>query len=564
MTRARRTLVRAALAGLVGTAPIACMSTTPLGTPLPTAESRTARVELASLLLNSGRYGEAAHEYAYLLNLYGDNYRYRLGLAKALAWDGRYRQAEHHLRVLSSIRPGDPEVAPLLRSVRTNLRPSVAEARRWVGERPGHVPYRLALARALASAGRLDEALREYGRVVARTRGAQPLVERARLHIRRRDLDAAERDLRRALRIESSAAAWIALGDLQRRRGDLAAARRAYRSARSEEPGSLAVRAAFAQLARDERPPPVSLTVPGQERGWVLSVMGIRDNTRIGYTRIGARRGFSPGGVFTGSVGLELRDLREEAADERLVSTGVAGDVGLAVSGVRGDLFGAIGGRVGGVRHGGSTMARAEAGLRAGYRTWVAGFEIATGPAYPVLLTGASLFRPERRLDPLLQERRMLSAGGPIGPADVAIVWERAEISDGNVRSSFTLSTRYPLTRRLSVTYAGNGISFTGRSSRYWDPENYLAHALGVEVANRRVRGLSYAGRAHAGVARSEDSPFVRAPVEREGRSTFLQLDLGGQLGYRGEGWELAATYGFGMVSDYRRHDGSVLLRIRP
>lgn len=562
--RARRSMGRVVLAGLVSAAPAACMPTTPLGRPVPTAESRLARAELASLLLNSGRYREAAREFAYLLGLDRGNVRYRLGLARALAWDGRHREAEHHLRILASIRPGDPEVDRMLRSVRANLRPSVAEAEAWVAERPDHSPYRLALARALASAGRLDSALREYDRVAAGAHSSDALVERAALHLRRGDLEAAERDLRGAIRIESTAAAWVALGDVQRRRGGLAAARESYQSARREEPDALALRAAFAQLARDERPPPVSMTVRGQERGWELSASGLRDNARIGYTRIGARRGFSPGGPLTGSVGLELRDLREETPGERLASSGVAGDVALALSAVRGSLFGAAGGTVGGVYHDGTIIALAEAALRAGYRSWVAGVEVATGPAYPTLLTGSSLVRPDRGLDPLRQERLTVSAGGPINSADAAIVWERAEISDGNVRFSFTVAARYPLTGRLSATYTGNGVSFTGRSPRYWDPENYLANALGLELAHRRVRGLSYAARAHAGVAVSEAPPFLRAPVEREGRTTFLQLDLRGQLGYRGERWDLAATYGFGTVSDYRRHEGSLTLRIRP
>ena len=56
----------------------------------------------------------------------------------------------------------------------------------------------------------------------------------------------------------------------------------------------------------------------------------------------------------------------------------------------------------------------------------------------------------------------------------------------------------------LAVVYSGMSTSYLRRSQLYWDPDGYLASTLGIEVAERQGRGLSYAVRILPGVARAE------------------------------------------------------------
>jgi tetratricopeptide (TPR) repeat protein len=108
------------------------------------------RAELASVLLQSGRYDEAAREYRLLLGRDPSSYEYRLRLAQALAWGDHAREAERELMQLEATRPRTPVVDSLLRAVRDAYDPSAVEAAGWVAAEPGYAPYRLALARALA------------------------------------------------------------------------------------------------------------------------------------------------------------------------------------------------------------------------------------------------------------------------------------------------------------------------------------------------------------------------------------------------------------------------------
>lgn len=118
------------------------------GRTAPTSQGEV-RAELAATLLNANHYAEAAAEYRRLLVAEPNNREYRLGLGRALAWGDHPREAEREL-----LRARDPKnanvIEPLLRSVRTSFDPTAAEATVWRREAPGYLPYRLALARALA------------------------------------------------------------------------------------------------------------------------------------------------------------------------------------------------------------------------------------------------------------------------------------------------------------------------------------------------------------------------------------------------------------------------------
>ena len=119
------------------------------------------------MLLESGKYADAAREYRWLLQRNSRNTAYRLGLAQALAWGGSYRDAEEQLLILGSQRPGDDNVEKLKQLVRPNLEPSSGEARRWVFERPYYPPYRMALASALVRERRPRAAIEQYDMMLA-------------------------------------------------------------------------------------------------------------------------------------------------------------------------------------------------------------------------------------------------------------------------------------------------------------------------------------------------------------------------------------------------------------
>jgi tetratricopeptide (TPR) repeat protein len=116
--------------------------------PMATSR-REVRAELATTLLNASRFSEAATEYRRLLASDPGNRAYRLGLARALAWGDRPREAERELLVARD-RQNAAVVDPLLRSVRSAFDPTAAEGAAWVRESPGYLPYRVAFARALA------------------------------------------------------------------------------------------------------------------------------------------------------------------------------------------------------------------------------------------------------------------------------------------------------------------------------------------------------------------------------------------------------------------------------
>lgn len=111
--------------------------------------SRDVRAELATTLLNAGRFDEAATEYRRLLVADPHNRTYRLGLGRALAWGNHPREAEREL-VAARDRQNAVAIEPLLRSVRAAFDATATQAAGWLKESPHYLPYRVALARALA------------------------------------------------------------------------------------------------------------------------------------------------------------------------------------------------------------------------------------------------------------------------------------------------------------------------------------------------------------------------------------------------------------------------------
>jgi cytochrome c-type biogenesis protein CcmH/NrfG len=145
--------------------------------------SQAIRAEYAAVLLQSGRYAEAAQEYRRLLASDPRQAEYRLALARALAWGGESREAERELRALRAQRPGDASVTALLRSTRESYEPTAREAELWLADEPSFAPYRLALARALVREGAPRAALPHYDLLLALGRPieSRPVVRPAML-----------------------------------------------------------------------------------------------------------------------------------------------------------------------------------------------------------------------------------------------------------------------------------------------------------------------------------------------------------------------------------------------
>ena len=150
-----------------------CLSAT-IGAQQPRRTTRSSsgaiavRAELATVLLQSGRYDEAAREFRALLAREPNNFDYRLGLAHALAWGDRPREAERELLQLIAKRPNTPGLDSLLRRAREAYDPRAVDAAQWVATEPTYAPYRVALARALAREHLFSLAIAHYDTLLTR------------------------------------------------------------------------------------------------------------------------------------------------------------------------------------------------------------------------------------------------------------------------------------------------------------------------------------------------------------------------------------------------------------
>lgn len=157
------------------------------------------RAEYASVLLQAGRYDEAVEAYRELLARDPSSRVYRLGLAQALAWGKRPREAEPYAAGLARERPNDTSVTNLLRAVRQSYEPTAAEALGWVREDPASLPYRLALARAYMRADEPQRAWAHYDTLLMRDYSLELLREAAGAHASAGDAAGSMALLRRAL-----------------------------------------------------------------------------------------------------------------------------------------------------------------------------------------------------------------------------------------------------------------------------------------------------------------------------------------------------------------------------
>jgi hypothetical protein len=519
------------------------------------------RAEMASVLLQSKRYDEAAREYRVLLAYNPRNHGHRLNLARALMWGNRPREAERELVVLVTQRGREPGLESLLLDARQQLRPSANEAAAWQRERPS-VEYRRILARALARERRSGDALAQYDTLIRLRPSPGHFLERAYVHAERRELDAAERDVSASIQLGATGDAYILRGDLYRARGNHAAARNAYWNARRLS-DDVDLAGAMARLARDERPAVGLLPdVYGDAPGWRASTSTAGDNLGATLSTVTLRRGAWLEG-FDASVGTTLRRFAGPSATPLSDGGAFGADVALAREGTRGRIHGRVRGRLGFLVHPAGDMIP-EGGVAAvGYiNAWGAGFDLDVGPAYSELLTVDAFLPSPVSGEQLRQQSSTLSFAGPLGSVDVAASREHTALSDGNARTTLQGLARMRLQPHLALVYAGSAQSFDRSSTLYWSPETYTSHAIGAELSVRQTRGVSASLRILPGVAWTTEHPVDDAVVH----ASAFQLTAGGSLAWRGTTWEAgtAGSYGRGRAGDYQRFDAAIYMSYTP
>lgn len=521
---------------------------------------------MASVLLQSKRYDEAAAEYHLLVAIEPDNFSYRLGLARALAWGKQPRAAEQAILELLRRQPNHPEYEGMLLSVRSQVTPSADEAERWVAKYPRSYEYRHMYARALARERRNDAAIAQFDTLIALRSLTTLFLERAYVHYDARNYVAAQRDVDIAVRGMGTPAAYLLLSELHRARGDLVAARAAIAQAGRGRPRDLEVRAASARLAREEHPPAAFMPDVSDPGGWFSSGSTSGDNLGANLTTTGFRRGTRLGGIdgVDASVGFTSRWISERSASPEAGPSAYGPDAAISREGTLGIYYARARARGGFMYHpAGQTVAEGSIAANLFVNAWGAGVELFTGPAYPSLLTLAS-FLPDGPGSALLVERgATFSVAGPMGRVDVAASLQPVSISDGNQRRTFKLYASAPVSARLNLAYSGTMLSFSQFSELYWAPIRYAAHGVGPELHVSRRRGLSAAVRAFPGGVWATQFDTVTAEIKQ---SAAFQLSASGDIGYRANDWELLASvgYGNGRAGEYQRIDAGVQLRFRP
>jgi tetratricopeptide (TPR) repeat protein len=541
------------------------------------------RAEMASVLLQSKRYGEAAGEYRALLARDPNSFSYRLGLARALAWGGRPREAERELLVLRSRSPRDETVAALLQSVREAMTPGSSEARAWLAERPDYAPYRLALARAYANEHQTRLAAEQYDILLSRREGgrlpiANAYAERARIRLELGDRAGAESDVRAAMSLGATVQTWILLGDIYRERGDISAARATYqtalRSARTESDRNAAL-TGLARLERETRPLAAFATTVGDDPGWRLSTEAAGDNLGIRYLSTILRRSVPLSGTTTAGVSILHQYLGERSAARVIDLQAIGATASVAEDISYGSFLGRIGLTGGGVHVESSGVFIGSVAATAWFSGWELGLEGFSGPAYPSLLTTTAVSPTDGIGGALTEQDFTVTFGGPVALGDFAASAQRSLLSDGNTRVTLQALVRVPLSTGVSAVYQGTSTSFAKRSVQYWDPMDYMAHGAGLEFAVRRIRGLSATLRAFPGFGKTTEL-LLPTPSSSTSRTTArarepvthsaFQFGADGSIGWRDERWDAGAalTYGRGRAGEYQRTALTLGLRLTP
>lgn len=576
----------------------------------PASNAVAVRAEYAAVLLQAEKYKEAAKEYRALLEIDSTNARYRLGLARALAWDNRFREADRELTVLAARRPVDPAVAPLVLSVRAGYEPDARDAARWVAERPDFARYRVALAEALVREHDPRAAIAQYDTLLA-ARDSAPLlvgiaaayaaagdrpggIDRVRGAVERQPGDSGIRHayatvLTAARRYDEAVAQYdtllvqrpVAPFYLERARVNIARDRPADAEADlraalidrpsvdaylmlgdlSRERGNFAAAGSAYESARllDPRDARVaaSLALFAREARPVIAFVPSYD--RGDRWQVAALAESDNIGMSYATLGARRgialpyglsgsigAEYRRLGADDQFGARQVSG-YALDVGASRGFLHGEVGGRIGGIAHSsGGAIPYMSAAATGWIGAVVGSIEASGGPSYPELMTLASL-RGIGGERAITERSLRLSLGGPVQLVDVALSGERALMSDGNTRLTAEGYARYSLVPGVAAVYSLSMIRFAERSERYWDPRSYVANALGLELATRKPRGFSAVARFLPGVAQADEvGSLALVTAGSRTRSVTGQLNASGELGYRARRWEFAVAASYG------------------
>ena len=493
---------------------------------------------------------------------------YRFALARALVRERQHRAAlvqYDSLLMLGTTPALLREMSEAYRAA-DDLSGGLTLLRSAVTRTPSDTAVRRTYAALLVEARDLDAALAQSDTILLLGRSPSAFLERARINIARTDLEAAITDLSASIASGPTAEAYLTLGDIHRWRGEYATARTFYSQARALSPTSREVAARFGQLARDERPAVTFGRRIDVQPGWRTDATHASDKVGTQYSTVSAHRGFTAPFLFLGNAGVEIRHLRERLPSTgNAQTTGYAAEAALARGASYGALYGELSGMGGVVHHpGAGSRAFGAVAITGRYYAWAVTAEVAGGPAYTSLLTTAFLTPSDE--GPWLTERTVTgSLAGPIAEVDAGISIRRSEFNDGNQRTALQAYGRYPISRRLAAVYSGSTVSFANRSQHYWDPSSHMTNTLGIQVAERRLRGLSYSASILPGVAYAEDTPYLRAPVsDLDGSRLRPQISAAGEISYRADRWEVSAAYGWGRLASYQRSDARIGLRFVP
>ena len=468
-----------------------------------------------------------------------------------------------------------------------------ASLRRALQLSPRDTALRYELAVALSGDERatpqLTEALAHYDTLLARAPSASRFAERARLHLIMSDTAAAEHDLEASIKLHPDASAYVTLGDIAREHGDYARARVMYYAALSQlqswnrDGGD--VRTAIARVDRDDRPVGAFVPAIGDDPGWRMRTDGVSDNLGVYYASSTVGRAITLDDETSAGVAFEHQYIGERSS-VRSLNLNAYGAQGSLASGISHDAFMARVGVTGGVLlpPGSRSLLVGDATAAAWLDAWELALETSTGPAYPTLLTTTSL-RPlgtgpvgpgpplvvPTTDDVLTEQDFNFTLGGPLGVFDVAATAQQSRFSDGNHRTTWQGYARYPLAPALYAVYEANRITFAERSTRYWDPIDYIGQSAGLEIGDRSRHGVAWSVSALPGVAWSRELPpptildgqIVDRSTNVLDRAAF-QLATSAEVGWRTPGWEFntAASYSLGRIGAYRRLGLTLGLRL--
>jgi tetratricopeptide (TPR) repeat protein len=514
---------------------------------------------------------------------------YRLALARAFVRERRPRSAFSHFDIVLARQPSSALLSEAAdaHAAGGDRRGAVDLYRRAIERAPADATLRRSYARALAANREYAGAIEQFNLLAAAESDPRLLMERADVRRRSGDEAGAERDLQASLALRPTPEAFTALGDMYRWRGQFRRARAAYEQAVELRPDDRRATSRLAQLTREERPGFGYASTIDEQVGVTVAGRTMTDNTGFVYVAGEGRVGFPFGPGTVVGMGVEPRVVYDRSPSGVLTEDGGSAEpiigagatVGLGHTYHGEELDARIAGRAGVAGHSaGPVMPLLAGSAVATFRgAWSLSVEGTEGPAYANLMALAladdgSLFPGGGSSGALLKSRTVaVAVAAPFGIADLGAEFERMSLSDGNVRSAVQASVRVPLLPSLSLLYSVGSLGFAERSTLYWDPPEYVSHAVGLELGLRSDEGVALTARVLPGVGRAVEGFTAGDPTRfgetAPGIARFVgQLTASADLSVRRRHWEtaLGAAFGTGRSGGYQRFDGHLRVRYVP